>query len=738
MKMIAECEKSQLEVAKERLQAISSAFDFHHSFRPIEILNDVIVEESESENSDEESGNEDSTKKDANTNSDDDEPETDKAVISKHGIANKVCIHNFNTLKCMRGRPKFEVARKYNTKALNIVPDNFNALWNKVYIMISANDSLEDDMQTEAENILHQLETVITKDKKLMLIAKAEVAGMHAFLPGYLKIFLSSVALYEEVLDELQEFSKQSLSDIENLILIWKQDLVQNYARLTYGHKHERAIAVASDIVKELDHHPAITDKDKARLWVNLAVISQHCIPRYERNFGYSNTELLEFPTSEHCYRKAMRYDPQNPRIFMQAGREQRKRAKTVPGLEEAVEWLEKAMEGEGMETDKEYLLHHIGLANQSLWQLTDNPEYRNIEDDYKFRRNSHDDDGSRLGSRVIKPPNHPLDFSKIPPPYKKLHKSTQWRFFNPIVHDIRNKYYLRAIQCFEEAIRITSDKCLYLTHLARLRSSALDLVKAGECLREAEKEVFSDIVSAESVGVSLYEYIGFHEETLMMQKGFNHNHAEKIKSSYRESIRQSTRSNWKPVVAFHHLLRILYKQLEDEDGFDCERDRMIVQDEYFLLYMAIQESKDPRDILKTLTTSDFKIDLISRLIQAFHERNEEFDAEAGFAYFSVLAVFRKKPKLEIGAENNAGEIMRILLKLAERVARQRIEQPRYLRQEYRILYELIGEEARLRELNSSSLESELAKLELYKMKIVMAIICPMMLTGCVRSIEQC
>lgn len=580
-----------------------------------------------------------------------------------------------------------------------------------------------------------------------MLIAKAEIAAIHAALQVSADSLIGSIQLYEEVLTELSLSNRNGFSGPvpENLVAFWKCSLVVNYGNLTnankailatYGYTHGKVLSRIEVLVRAVDSSEHIERKLKAQTWVNLANTFEHYRhnnpkERFQRDI-YHDVSLAD------CFTKAREYDPDNPRILMRSGRELRQRARSEYDIKTAISYFKMALKGDDIDSIRDILYHHIGLTYRSLWNHTEAPTFDNkLDAIYRFRSNDYH------RCRVVKPPDSPFDFSLIPPPYKEPLKNALWKIINPIARDPENDYLWKARESFEEANHFYYDKDLsnplYLMEIARIHSSTRNIQKARQCLQEAEKLRESEAVDEDFVGASLYENLGLLEETELLMKKFSEPEMEKVTHLYRESIRFSAISKTKPIVAFYYLLRILYKQLERcVERNLSEVDQMILQNEYFLLYMAIQEAEDGRDIVNFMAIDDFRVALIWRLIEMFYQRNQPNDAAAALTYLTTLAMAKKLTAEVKGIDLTYTEKQRILIQSAERVTRQRVEQPRFFPNTYRQLYELRCSSDEEDDSYRSLRSEPLAELEKEKLDIAMKIVQPHLDPGYIRRHERC
>ena len=734
-------------------------------------------------------------------------PEIDNKNSTNHAIENEHSLELLNVqysfavnldtiLYCAVG--KFNTAKITNGKLLRAMPENFNALWNKVRLMVTTENDSGDGIGETAEEILDQLEQTVSRNEKEMLIAKAEIAAMYSNLSLTSDSLISCIRLYEDVLAETKLINQNEAVNplTEKLVVFWKCNLVRAYAKLTnankellanYGFHHDEVLSRLEELVLAVDNSDHIANHLKAETWVNLANTFEHFRQNYP---GQSfRTDVCSGLSISDLLANAREYDPDNPRILMRSGRELRQRATSEQELTEAIDLLKRALKGEAIDGIRDIIYHQIGLAYRALWIHTQHPAREEIlENTYKFPGNSllprASDVREQLGRRVIKPPDHPLDFNRIPRPCKEAPKLAFWRILMPIAPDPKHPYLLEAIKYFEAADRAADvPSTLYLLDIARIYSSARNRESAHEHFRKALKSAGSESISVDFVGVSLFETLAHFQECEVVRKAFTDfqfeciqetqknvnsdsladvfigaslleklphfeksevigrafrdSECERVKSLYRESIRFSTISKTKAVVAFYHILRIIYKQLSvSTDSSLPEMDRMILQNEYFLLYMAIQEAKQSRDIVNSLATNDFRIAVMWKLIDMFNRRNQQHDASASFTYLSILVMANKLTTEVRGINFTAIEKQRMLLLSAERVAQQRVTVVKtlYLLPHYKELCDLhnTGQD------NASFQSEPLTDLEIAKLEIVMNIMRPEFIPVYSRPYERC
>ena len=102
----------------------------------------------------------------------------------------------------------------------------------------------------------------------------------------------------------------------------------------------------------------------------------------------------------------------------------------------------------------------------------------------------------------------------------------------------------------------------------------------------------------------------------------------------YRESIRYSAQCKVPPLVSFHNLLKLLYEQTQLERNQNNE----VLQKEYFLIFIAVQDAENSRDILHELTKDHVKTEWMWKLIELMYEINGDgAAAAAAFTYITVL-----------------------------------------------------------------------------------------------------
>jgi len=721
----------------------------------------------------------------------DNENSTNRAIQNEPLIAPNVQYSFYKNLQTMLhcATNKFNTAAKIgNEEVLRVMPNNFNALWNKVRLMIAEESENYID-ETDAEEILDQLEKTVSRNGKHMLIAKAEIAVMYTALPATSDSLIRCIRLFEEVLAETKKRNKNKGLDPlpQKLVAFWKCILVKAYARLTnanknllanYGFHHGKVLSRLLKLVLAVDNSKHIANHLKAETWVNLANTFEH----YRQNYPTESfrSDVCSGLSLSDLLAKAREYDPDNPRILMRSGRELRRSAKSEKELTEAIDFLKRALKGEDIEDIRDVIYHHIGLSYKALWIHTENPVCEEIiENTYKLPRNNLQPRATDIdpphGCLVIKPPDHPLDFNLIPMPYKKPPRLATWKVLIPIACDPENPHLLEAVKCFEQAIRSRDvPGSLVLLDIARTYSSARNIERAREYFQKTLNNAYSESVGVDFIGVSLFETLAHFEECEMIQKAFKDfqsvthrnlgsgslaeelvenlahfeesemirlafrdSECERVKSLYRESIRFSTISKTKTVVAFHYILRILYKQLSfSTDSSLPEMDRMILQNEYLLLYMAIQEAKQSREIVNSLATNDVRIAVMWRLVDMFNRRNQQYDASAAFTYLNILAMANKLTTEVRGINFTAIDKQRMLLVSAERVAQQRVAEveTRYLLRYYKQLCDLED----TCEYNASLQSEQLTELEIRKLEIVNNIMRPEFDPGYLRSHERC
>ena len=598
-------------------------------------------------------------------------------------------LHNYRTMVNSVSEKNLGRARRFNGKVLRYHPTNFIALRNQVNLYMTLSLTLDDSFASPALEILERLKQV-AEDRKEMLIAKAEVAAMHERIANSASDLLNhSIPLFEEVLQEIDLLPASDLSDstFRDLAALWKRDLVDVYLELMkatntllerHGHSQSTVFSRIKDILRSVVSDEDVTKHIRAQASMELgeATIS------YLGNVTKDERNQQVFEDIDQCFRQASLLDPDDTEILLRAARQQRISAKAPDELKEVIEILNRCVDKlSSIKGDqKDVALHHLGLAYRSLWLKTGKHTVPLLR--IYFRSTGLRDANGfcpPVGCLVIKPPNTLFEAVLVPRPYKNPPKYIAQRESNPIARD-DDPNLLKARESFLEADHLTAEGsgCLYPVEVARTYISTGDTKKAQEYLERGHKRK-----GIGQNGVYLYEQMGQFEESALTDD-WNATaydlHLEKIKSIYREAIRYDTRGTRNAIMAFYRLLDILYGQIHSNKA------DLIVQTEYFLLYMTVQQTDKPNEMVKTMTDDDIKTGLMWRLIEMFHERNNPHDAAAAFTYISIIAAAKKLPADVKDVSLTISDRQRLLLESTERVALERTVQPRYLPQAYQWL----------------------------------------------------
>lgn len=671
---------NELSLLKRKLYSLSSSVDFHFQF--ITAFEKMASSGSDSDDeTDEENNNQIGGENNELINNPimDGENERENHANDAKRIVYRQRMHrgNYDTL-CLIRRSRFSSAKKLSKLILHYAPTNFNALWNKAKLLIEEKVSSE---SVEVGLLLDQLGEVVTTDANEMLIAKAEIASMHLDYDIAEDSIVCSIRLLEEVLLSLESLSNASARESipDYLIDFWKLRLVKSFIQLfsedhdfltKHGYTEESILTKIRDSVWQVMESKHLGANLKSSIWRNFGSLLEKYVTTTLG--GNLETEMFEGLSPKRCFEEAFELNQNNYRLLLNSVRfKSMNNSVTDDELKRYIELMKLCTK---CEAQQHRALFYMGLNFRLLWLRNDRIDF--VLASEPFEEAEHCENGPPKGCLVIKAPN--CIAWNIPRPYKYVPEKVLKQVINPLAPDLTNLYLQNARRCFKEANDIKPSMS-HALHLARILISIGEIDKAKECLTEADKLPFGIVRTA------LYETMGVlvHRE-IITNYYKDVEEIEKAKQYYREAIRHGILYIKRLYVSVHYLLQLLHHQLQGRHAQN-ETDELMIQNEYFLIYMTIQQTDSHFFVLDVLVNDCTKRRLMWKLIRQFYLRNRSYDGAAAFAYLTVF-VITQKFELDTDLDLTMDMKLKMLLQSGIEAALSKPVQSLYLPQTYQWL----------------------------------------------------
>ena len=491
-------------------------------------------------------------------------------------------------------------------EALKRKPNNFNALWNQARIRIVEKE-LDPDSYTDLENALmaasnNRLQMLvadmeITKicDKFFLLPSKREYSRILSIAQEIQDCFGNSLEIHNTITSVKLALSKQYYQQVTSFP---KNSILQKHA-FQEAKKLLRDIIKTADTDEEEDTQTATLHKVKAMMQL-AKVMFEYLKNSRQANtirFGDRDYDLLEndisfyFQEAIHMISETSIFpSKKKSRMLWFYGMflEDCAKVKSENGYTTFDAWqktLDIYHKAADTNPEDHRILHQIADVCRKCWAIEERHSDKLkvvMNQDRTWMDNSHN--GNRR-VRVVMPPTELVSQTYIPSPNKMVGFYRLMISFNFRARDVKNKYLIKSLNYFGKASDLAKhENRFHLLHLGRTWQSFGDDEKALHYFSEA-RETSDTMIS----GGSLHEQWAMLIDQLVSSSDYRGDQTrERALQYYREALRYQVLFGTSSMAALYYFLKLLYKLTQMEE---YQHDA-ILQKEYYLIYMVIQDSK--------------------------------------------------------------------------------------------------------------------------------------------------